>query len=411
MTTLAKILGETYSLCRHDGSVVAPTVYLLPEGRIIGCDSLNETAWSFADGVLYFHDETGTATTRFTAFADADGVPTITGDFLPHPGIRHILRARRGTVHGRLMGTTPQPARPLLIMVRAHLVNDKLHRLLDQLRDVNTSADLAVIYDRTHGMPQADFTDDVIWHSIAECKDIGLTQHHEQLLWWCGDFPFYFALKQRPSYEYYAMVEYDVHFTGDAGAFVGRLQAALSKRAGSIDAVGTRLREEDRNPNGLHGPIVRQFNPAYSYFFPLIVLSRRAAAFLYTARRLEAALGIRGDAIAYCESFVASYLAANGFVCADLNELLPGSYDNDLMVLGNIGGLPASLADRFRDRVELVHPVYGDEQYLTGRISRIGVSELQRFIRLLDRDPHLAGGDDLRERCRQLAAARLAQLS
>src|SRR5262249_55033588 len=119
--------------------------------------------------------------------------------------------------------------KPMLILIRSHLVNNKLFDMVARFNRTSDLFDVAIVYDRTHGTPTEMPDVDIIWHSEAECLEMGLPKR-DRLLWWCGDFPFYFALTQKPNYRYYAMVEYDVHFTGDPIEFFTRLISLLTER-------------------------------------------------------------------------------------------------------------------------------------------------------------------------------------
>jgi len=388
MLTVQKILKESFQFKRGDGSVIAQTVYLLRNGKIIGINHFNEYAWSLEGGELRFHDRNGDVTTTFTEIDETDGL-ILSGFFRGNPESRHILTAHSGgRNHGRLLDVLPrkQDQKPMLILIRSHLVNNKLFDMVSYLNRESDLFDVAVVYDRTHGEPKEMPDVDVVWHSEAECAAMGLPKMKSRLLWWCGDFPFYFALEQKPKYEYYAMVEYDVHLTGNPNKFFEDLIIALRKREGKepISALGPRFRVED-GPIGLHMAMRRKYDLAYSYFFPVIVLSKAAVSFLYRQRLLDGARDIPEEDIGHCESFVPTELIYNGFSCSDLNVVLPGTYDNDLMILPVQFGLPISMADGFEGRVRMIHPVYGDEQHLGNLLASLKTAdEIGRFKASLD---------------------------
>jgi hypothetical protein len=88
-------------------------------------------------------------------------------------------------------------------------------------------------------------------------------------------------------------------------------------------------------------------------------------------RRGEAAAGTPDHEIMYCEAFVPTLLRSAGFQVSDLNALVPGAYDERLMIIpGPFVGLPLGLADGFDGHSEMIHPVYGTREFLTRLLSR-----------------------------------------
>ncbi|WP_420977945.1 hypothetical protein, partial [Campylobacter coli] len=53
--------------------------------------------------------------------------------------------------------------------------------------------------------------------------------NHENALWLCGDYALYCGISAQPNYDYYFMIEYDVHFTREnpflLEALINRLQS------------------------------------------------------------------------------------------------------------------------------------------------------------------------------------------
>ena len=415
MVTVKDVIDSVFQFRRGDGSVISNTVYLLAGGKVFGPNSLNEYSWSFDQGELMFHDDNGNVTTKFRDVDLTDGLK-FSGFFKENPDAVHILEAYKGgRNHGRLLEILPrkEKQKPMLILIRSHLVNNKLYDMVSRFSHANDWFDVAIVYDRTHGTPSEMPDAEVIWHSAAECLAMGLPATENRLLWWCGDYPFYFALNQRPNYQYYAMVEYDVHFTDDPIKFFTDLVSLLKDRENGdrIDALGPRFRLED-GTIGLHAAMRRKYDLAYSYFFPLIVLSKAAVSFLHKQRVLDAALKTSAENIGHCESFVPSELVHNGFYCADLNVLVPQAYDNDLMILPVPFGLPVSMADGFEGRVRFIHPVYGDEQYLMNLLGlRKSSQEIRHFIGALDSAQYARIPAETRASVKEDALKRLEQLS
>ncbi len=387
MITANDISNRSFRMTRGDGSVVARAVYMLPDGRVVGTRQPTEAFWTITGDSLEFLDLGHNVTTRFGKITrDAAGW-RLEGPFLPDAGsnVVHILDESPYPVDRRDFGRSPANT-SVAVMVRTHLIDDRVRELIEHLENGRKDFDLYLIFDETNGRPEIDLPN-IVWHSTKQCPGLGLTQTRDRLLWWCGDFPFYFALNQLPQYQYYAMVEYDVYLTQRNASLFNDLASALNAtEAGRVDAVGTRLRREDPRDDKLHVPAFNFFDTTYSYFFPLIVLSRPAVSYLYSQRLIEATRGTPSDALIHCESFVPSHLIRAGFTCVDLNAVLPGSYRNDLMILpGRYHGMANSLADGFAGYVRMIHPVYSDTAFLQRLLDNCrNDAERQGFLRHLD---------------------------
>ena len=216
-------------------------------------------------------------------------------------------------------------------MVRSHFINDRVLELLRHLEKGRRGFDLFLTFDETNGKPAIELPN-LLPHSAKQCSEIGLTHQQDRLLWWCGDFPFYFALLDVPDYQFYVMIEYDVYLTDQDATLLNALADALvSEKHGRVDGLVTRLRRETpQKDHRLYASAFAQFDTTYSSFFPFVALSKPAASYLYAQRKLEALL--RPEAAVHCEAFVPSQLLAAGFKCADLE-------------LGTAGQLPDGPAD------------------------------------------------------------------
>ncbi len=76
---------------RGDGTVLKRRVRLLPGGGYDMGMHPNESRWEQADGVLRFVDAGGRVTTAFDRVEVRDGRMRLTGAFVPHPSITHVL--------------------------------------------------------------------------------------------------------------------------------------------------------------------------------------------------------------------------------------------------------------------------------------------------------------------------------
>lgn len=270
------------------------------------------------------------------------------------------------------------------VMVRTHLVNEKLFHLLGVLSQ-SRRYDLFVVADETNG------TLDVgsyrkLSHSIAFCDGFELPADHERILWHCGDYPFYFAAAEIPDYDYYVMIEFDVDLAGQSPVFV----EDLIGRFRHYDMICEHFRRPEPDWPWL-GAAHGVYETVYTAgLFAFIALSRRAVAFLREARRAEARRGSKGDQIIHCEAHCASALAAGGFACVSVNDLIPSATDRrcfhdpcfDLETSHYLLGyyqldVPG---------VALVHPVYGLQEYLQKAWQKsLHNGDINEFISTLQR--------------------------
>ncbi len=81
---------------RADGSIIADSIILLPDGGIDGYSNPNEAAWRVDGQDIVFVGEDGAITTRFTDLESVlanDNRPILSGAFIPAPQITHTLTA------------------------------------------------------------------------------------------------------------------------------------------------------------------------------------------------------------------------------------------------------------------------------------------------------------------------------
>lgn len=394
--TPAMLTGGPFALKDAAGKVIAPAVWFLGDGRVFGTRNPCHERWAIeanrlviraSDGAVFWTLRAGltgdgtlalvggppgspvTATDAICFFAEARG------PWRPPP----VLERRRQAETGRA-----------LVLVRTHQVNDKVADLTRALEATADTYDVALLVDETNGRPPVTH-ERIVWHSVAACADLGLPMPAERMLWWCGDYPLYFAARQYPQYAWYVMIEYDVHLTAGDGRLIRDLVDRLMNGPARFDCVGLRLRHGGLRDDRILSAAFRRGNDVHSYFLPVLALSRPAVNYLFLDRRLEAARGTRPEDVIYCEPFIPMALLEGGFTVGDLNEVIPGCYDDRLMVLpSRFLGLPRSLAAGFAAYSGMIHPVYDDAEFLERFIARIRTAEWQAyFLRTLD-DPGLA---------------------
>ena len=248
------------------------------------------------------------------------------------------------------------------VVVRAHFDCEKL-RDLTRILKTGTGYELFVFADQTHG-PLELAGEPVIPCSEQMCAELGLVGSlpHESVFWYFGDYAFYCALQSIPGFDYYIMIDYDVELVrGNTYALESLIARLMPPGSPPLDHVGPFF--GPANPEWCWSWACKGVFPKhYGSFFPLIVLSCRAAEYLYEWRRREAANPPANGQYIMSEAFVPSALmAAGGFSCAELNSLLPGCSDRStfrVLPPMQMGNLPA-----FDRTIEFVHPVYSEKEY------------------------------------------------
>ena len=186
------------------------------------------------------------------------------------------------------------------ILFRTHYWNEFLSTSYDRLQTM-ISGDTYVAFDCTNAAPPASIR--TITHSVSMFENMGLFVGSESVLWHRGDYPFYGFAMQHPEYDYYIMVENDVHLSNvDFDTMV------VQAKGDQIDLIGAHIQKLDETKIDIHlATDARNFyTDIYKVFFPVVVLSRSAVFELYTERlrqhsRLKAE-GLRN--IPFCEVFV-----------------------------------------------------------------------------------------------------------
>lgn len=363
------LLSHEWRLKRGDGSVVASQIRFGHGGRIWGHTHSNEAAWRVRDGVLEFVNKAGEATTRFGSLARLpDGRIGLIGKFLPDPSgmAAHILESVRNLLPWR------KDARAA-VLVRTHIANEKLFDLLDSLQN-GFGYHVYIAADTTRReFPIED--PHVLGHSEEMCRELGLSLNHFRkdfgALWTFGDYALYCSYEQKPDYDFYLMLEYDVHLTRKNPLFIeGLLNRLLSlPEEDRIDYVSPEFRPEIHFPDWMGVP-PRDFR----HYFSLVnffVISKRALVHLYKMRKQWANGAPPELEQWFVESFVPSVLAAeDAFKCRQLNSIFPGSYALGKSYFGS--NLPFLLGSNFEPdpRIEIVHPVLAAPEYLQAHLNR-----------------------------------------
>ncbi len=276
----------------------------------------------------------------------------------------------------------PKGEHRVAVLVRSHVVDEKFDHLWRDLSGEGRRFDVYPLLNQAMLGVEAKQIEarypGVIWNHPDQFPALGLNQKPEiyDTLWLCGDFPLYVSAMQYPDYDYYILIEYDVHFTKNATDYINRLcDRLLLSGVDVMDGVGLDFKPEptlaeSRTDWPFFGAAARAFPYVYHFYFPFLVCSRRAVTQVFAQRQLEAARQTAGDQVVICEAFVPSSLMAGGLRCADLNTALPGSYEMESMNLQRqtpeqLAGQPLDFAIRHpAPRVEMVHGVYSQRQFL-----------------------------------------------
>ena len=399
---LAKFFCQrVWRFARADGSIVVPELRLLPGGRFLNSRHANESTWRIRDGRIDFLNVAGDVTTTFTdARSDPDARAEFTGKFLGNPDSDtiHTLNEVKPQSIGR-----PSTALRTAVLVRTHIVSQKLWNLLESLYG-SPLYDLYVLADTTHrrlSFPGVD----VISHTVSMCKDLGLHTDFDTVLWKCGDFPIYCAASQIAKYDYYIQIEFDVHLIRQNSLFIeGIINRLKVPSSGSLDLVIPFL--------GMASPswiwtaaAARRYPEVYRSFFPFIVMSARAVDHLLEERRREAALGPIGPDVVHCEAFCGTALIATGnYVCKSLEDIMPGSISwRTFHPQTEVNFLLGSYITP-DPRIEMAHPVLEADAYLARALRQAKIhGKLDEFLVSLDQLDQNLVSSTLRDEFRRRA--------
>lgn len=333
------LLLSQWKFGRADGSTIAHAVGFEYGGLIKGTTHANERAWRIQDGLLEFLNEERRPTTRFDVLTrSSDGRIVLSGTYLldRSANIGHILEQST-------CAAAPPQGLKAAVLVRTHVVNEKLLDLVAILQS-GFGYDLYIAADVTKGeFPLRG--PNILPHSTNMCRDLNLSVNHERPLWWFGDYALYCSYEQIPGYDFYCLIEFDVHLMRQNSLF---LEGLISRASASIDkpifdyvAPGMNL---VKNKESWAGPLPEGFLHWWSYL-NFVLISRQALSYLYSERKKFARSATPELERWYCEHFVPTVLhAERRFKCKSLSVVFPGSY-RDSSFSGS--RLPHLLGSRF----------------------------------------------------------------
>jgi hypothetical protein len=304
--------------------------------------------------------------------------------------------ARLGAYAGRPIPQLVQlpPPRPageprVAALIRSHVMDEKFHQMWRALEGSGEPRlyDLFGLLDGDVLGPRKAEIDarypNTVWTFAQDVRDAGLAQRSDEHpnMWLLGDFAMYLSVVQQPQYDYYVMIDYDLHFTKDPVAYMNRLcERLLSRSDDVLDGVGLDFSREPTPADQprdwpFFAPAAKAFPKVWHFYFPIVAASRRGLLHAFAGRQLEAARQTPSQDLVFSESFLVCSLMSAGFNCQDFNTVLPGSYHIDSMglqhvIAGQLSGLPLSraLIEPYPD-VEMIHGVYSDEHFLARNLS------------------------------------------
>lgn len=268
---------------------------------------------------------------------------------------------------------TLKPRRRLCILIRTHLTSEKarhLAQLLEGIADVDVYACTDVSNSAARiGNVQA------IEHSATSLAGKGLwSATLPGGLFYYGDMPFYEALFARPEYDFYLMIEYDVHFTERGLNWLRRLLDIIADENNPcLDLFAPSVR---RAPEGWywysHAKKIYEDDDIWYCEFPIVGLSRAAIAFLYSVRLQESAVASRlkyadltqqrSNGLAYCEYFVPTNLMKSGRFNVQSSKSLGLEWTGEIFRDFRIK-IPILFGTQSSDDSALQHPVLDWPQY------------------------------------------------
>lgn len=209
-------------------------------------------------------------------------------------------------------------------------------------------------------------------------RDSGLEVEVPILGWRCGDHNFYSVYSANPNYEYYWIIEPDVHLTSTS-------LAALLKEGSENNSDLLVHGLTKQNASWSWFARYKALNPehdVYGGLFALVRLSNRAVKFLYEKRLALAKeweqLALPASAYPNDEAFVCSMLMNNGFSGAKL-QITDNGYFN--LWRKHVDNIPQDL---------IVHPVYYSYQRIVEKerfdllaTKKAGTSAISRRLLVL----------------------------
>lgn len=378
---LMEFARTAWRFTRGDQLLIASKLQFQLGGKIEFSLYSNERYWSVRNGNVCFLNPKGEVTTEFTRLErGADGMRVLEGPFLLDPKVTHVLTELPRHNRAVIPATAPRVA----VLVRTHIESEKIEDLLSILSD-SECFDLFVCADCT----KSDLTFNavpVLRHRVTDANKLGLPANRSDLMWYCGDYAFYFAYTEIPDYDYYIMVEYDVDFPDRTPLLIeGIINRLKFGEQAALDFVGCQMKrgyfEEGwgRTVSGIYPePLL--------CLFPFVVLSRRAIEYLIAERQAERKAQHTREHLMFCEAFVPSALHAGGFQRADINNVIPHAIEDSTFRIASAGNRGPMLLRQYSNlphTIKLVHPVYDERKYLEYHLQKARQTQDKNWLATL----------------------------
>jgi hypothetical protein len=209
------------------------------------------------------------------------------------------------------------------VALRTHVWDGYVARQCQRLVERAPGGDVFVLLDETNGPVPVDEGRRVVSHTQAGCKALGLADAGTgNMLWYNGDYPLYCFFHEQPGYAYYVMAEYDVAVHGSIDAMIARVARDGTGFVGLTK--GEAVEDWPHTPSLLDAYAPEDVKKRLICFS---IFSRDAVRALFE-HRLALSRALAEGAIRrwpYCEGYIPTELARQGFSLAELSEL--GSTD------------------------------------------------------------------------------------
>lgn len=183
--------------------------------------------------------------------------------------------------------------------------------------------------------------------------------------WQCGDYVAYAAYQYFPDYDYYWVVDDDVHFNCDMNEFISQVNQS------DKDLLALNFGAANKESWSWYGTLENIYpDRIYGMLYSLVRLSKSAVRFLMEQRsKYHPTLTTEfHENFANDETFTATYLMNNGFKCGSLKDICP-QYFGQYFSFSNPIVVEELTASYLQNKI--VHPVCNAERAYQKTIQRI----------------------------------------
>lgn len=179
--------------------------------------------------------------------------------------------------------------------------------------------------------------------------------------WRCGDYPYYALRQAKPDYDYYWLIEPDVHFTASPHDFFARFEAV------EADALGYQVSSFD----AAH-PFAQALDiPPMRAIFALTRLSGKAIDRLFALRQQFGKLGVRPRKFTNDELFVFSNVEADDELHTQSLEALAPEWFDGAQFDTNPDLLLDVVNAQYEGQSKVLHPVRAKQSFKAAVAARL----------------------------------------